>query len=303
MLGCCLLSGSGCGWMARNENAEGVRLYQQGNYLGAVNHFQQALAQQPGSPDGFYNLGATYHQQAKLFQRPADMRAAEQYYHLCLSRDPNHEACQRALAVLLVEEQRGDEAVAQLEAWASRQPANPNPEIELARLCQEHGDLRAAENHLVDALAIDPSNTRAARRGWARFANSTARRVRLSPTTAGPSRSMAGSRRSPPRWRRWGPPRRPFRSTPPRWPSRRRSCRLRGSLRQEAWPVDHAARAAYSAVKISGGSGAIPASSPGPFAAPTASRSAFDCSAGSRAPTTARDRPSHPIPRTNGVFL
>jgi len=161
MLGCCLLSGSGCGWMARNENAEGVRLYQQGNYLGAVNHFQQALAQQPGSPDGFYNLGATYHQQAKLFQRPADMRAAEQYYHLCLSRDPNHEACQRALAVLLVEEQRGDEAVAQLEAWSSRQPANPNPEIELARLCQEHGDLRAAENHLVDALAIDPSNTRA----------------------------------------------------------------------------------------------------------------------------------------------
>jgi tetratricopeptide (TPR) repeat protein len=147
--------------MARNENAEGVRLYQQGNYLGAVDHFQQALAQQPGSPDGFYNLGATYHQQSKLFKRPADMRVAEQYYHLCLSRDPNHEACQRALAVLLVEEQRGDEALAQLNAWAIRQPTNPNPQIELARLCQEHGDLRAAENHLVDALAIDPNNARA----------------------------------------------------------------------------------------------------------------------------------------------
>ena len=152
---------AGCGWIVRNENAEGVRLYQQGNYRGAVDHFQQALVQQPGSPDCFYNLGATYHQQAKLFNRPADRQAAEQYYHLCLARNPNHEACQRALAVLLVEENRGDEAVAQLQAWARREPMNPDPQIELARLCQEHGDVREAENHLVDALAIDPNNPRA----------------------------------------------------------------------------------------------------------------------------------------------
>lgn len=152
---------TGCGGIGRNENAEGVRLYQQGNYLGAVNHFQQALAQQPGSPDCFYNLGATYHQQAKLFGRPADMQTAEQYYHLCLSRNPNHDACQRALAVLLVEENRGGEAVAQLQAWAQRQPTNPNPQIELARLSQEHGDIRQAENYLIDALAVDPSNPRA----------------------------------------------------------------------------------------------------------------------------------------------
>ena len=152
---------AGCGSMTRNNSAEGVRLYQQGNYLGAVNCFQQALAQQPGSPDCFYNLGATYHQQAKLFARPADMQTAEQYYHLCLARNPNHEACQRGLAVLLVEENRGPEAVAQLQAWSQRQPTNPNPQIELARLCQEHGDLRDAENHLIDALSIDPNNTRA----------------------------------------------------------------------------------------------------------------------------------------------
>ena len=152
---------AGCGGLTRSDNAEGVRLYQQGNYLGAVNCFQQALVQQPGSPDCFYNLGATYHQQAKLFGRPADLQTAEQYYHLCLDRNPNHEACQRGLAVLLVEEKRSPEAVAQLEAWAARQPTNPAPRIELARLCEEHGDLRDAENHLVDALAIDPNNTRA----------------------------------------------------------------------------------------------------------------------------------------------
>jgi tetratricopeptide (TPR) repeat protein len=156
-----LVACAGCGWMGRNDNAEGVRLYQQGNYLGAVNHFQQALAKQPGSPDCFYNLGATYHQQSKLFGRPADMQTAEQYYHLCLARDPNHEACQRALAVLLVEEQRGDEAVGLLQSWAQRQPNDPDPQIELARLCQEHGDIRAAENHLIDALSIEPNNARA----------------------------------------------------------------------------------------------------------------------------------------------
>jgi Flp pilus assembly protein TadD len=151
---------AGCGGMARRDNAEGVRLYQQGNYLGAVNHFQQALARQPGNPDCFYNLGATYHQQAKLFQRPADLATAEQYYHLCLARSPNHEACQRAIAVLLVEQKRDAEAVAGLQAWARNQPQNPAPHVELARLAHEHGDLREAENQLVDALARDPGNPR-----------------------------------------------------------------------------------------------------------------------------------------------
>ncbi|NDC54270.1 MAG: tetratricopeptide repeat protein [Planctomycetia bacterium] len=157
----CACLAAGCGGLVRNDNAEGVKLYQQGNYKGAVDHFQQALARQPGSPDCFYNLGATYHQQAKLFRRPADLQTAEQYYHLCLARSPSHEACQRALAVLLVEEKRDGEAVAQLEDWGRREPANPNPQIELARFWQEQGDVRQAENHLVDALAIDPNNPRA----------------------------------------------------------------------------------------------------------------------------------------------
>jgi len=114
-----------------------------------------------GNPDTFYNLGATYHQQAKLFGREADQQTAEQYYHLCLARNPSHEACQRALAVLLVEEKRNDEAVGQLNAWARSQPSNPAPHIELARLAQEHGNIPEAENQLVDALAIDPNNPRA----------------------------------------------------------------------------------------------------------------------------------------------
>jgi tetratricopeptide (TPR) repeat protein len=156
-----LVAVAGCGGMSRQDNAEGVKLYQQGNYLGAVNSFQQALARQPGNADCFYNLGATYHQQAKVFGREADIQTAEQYYHLCLARNPTHEACRRALAVLLVEENRGPEATAELTEWARIQPTNPAPHVELARLAQEQGNVREAENQLVDALAIDPNNPRA----------------------------------------------------------------------------------------------------------------------------------------------
>lgn len=152
---------AGCGSLSRDDNARGVALYQQGNYRGAVSHFQRALARQPGSPDCFYNLGATYHQQAKVYGQPTDFRSAEQYYHLCLARHPDHDACRRALANLLVEQRRSPEAVALLEDWSRGRPDDPNPRIELARLSVDHGDLAGAEAHLVGALAIDPGNARA----------------------------------------------------------------------------------------------------------------------------------------------
>lgn len=151
----------GCGSLSRDDNARGVALYQQGNYRGAVGHFQRALSRQPGSPDCFYNLGATYHQQAKVYGQPTDFRSAEQYYHLCLARNPDHDACRRGLANLLVEQRRSPEAVALLEDWSRRRPDDPNPRIESARLCLDHGDLAGAEAHLADALAIDPANPRA----------------------------------------------------------------------------------------------------------------------------------------------
>ena len=155
------VSAIGCHRLTANDSSEGVRLYQQGNYLGAVNSFQRALDQQPGNPDCFYNLGATYHQQAKLFSRPGDLETAEQYYHLCLARAPDHAACQRGLAVLLVETGRSDEAIDQLEQWAVQDPDSPEPHIEIARLCQEQGNLLAAEEQLAAALAVDPDNSRA----------------------------------------------------------------------------------------------------------------------------------------------
>ena len=157
----CLSLLSGCGRFMQSDSDKGVRLYQQGNYLGAANSFQRALEKQPGDADCFYNLGATYHQQSKLFGRAGDLQTAEQYYHLCLARNQNHAACQRGLAVLLVETGRTGDAATQLEQWAAREPVNPEPKIELARLCHEQGDNLDAENYLIDAVSIDPDNPRA----------------------------------------------------------------------------------------------------------------------------------------------
>ena len=62
-----------------------------------------------------------------FFGRAGDLQTAEQYYHLCLARNQNHAACQRGLAVLLVETGRTGDAATQLEQWAAREPANPEP--------------------------------------------------------------------------------------------------------------------------------------------------------------------------------
>lgn len=152
------LAAAGCHPVVRSGNADGVRHYRQGEYAAAVDRFREALARQPGSPDCFYNLGAAHHQRARSAGQADDLRLAEQYYHLCLARSPDHAACQKALAVLLVEERRSPEGVAILEAWALRRPADPEPRLELARISQHHGDLDGAERHLAAALAIDPAN-------------------------------------------------------------------------------------------------------------------------------------------------
>lgn len=151
----------GCGMVANSQNSEGVRLYQQGYYQGAIQRFQQATASDPRDPDGFYNLAATYHRMGKLNNRKEDLAQAENLYNQCLDRDPNHRDCYRALAVLLVEEGRTEEAQRLLQGWASRNATSAAPKIELARLSEELGNRDAAKNYLVDALAVNPYDARA----------------------------------------------------------------------------------------------------------------------------------------------
>lgn len=156
-----LAAASGCGFMAQGQNAEGVRLHQQGNYHGALERFQQAIQSDPNNPDAYYNLAATYHRLGKLSGNRLELEQAESYYNQCLDHDGNHRDCYRALAVMLVEQNRSEEAFRLLERWADRNPASAVPKIELARLFEEFGDRDAAKDHLVEALMIDPYDSRA----------------------------------------------------------------------------------------------------------------------------------------------
>jgi tetratricopeptide (TPR) repeat protein len=153
---------SGCSnFAARGMNAEGVRLFQQGQYAQSIQQFQQAIYADPGNPDGYYNMAAVYHQMGKAENRKADLEQAENLYNQCLDRDPEHSDCYRGLAVLLVEQKRNDEAFRLLQGWCDRHPGSAEARIELARLCEEFGDQQVAMQHLSEALTLDPNNPRA----------------------------------------------------------------------------------------------------------------------------------------------
>jgi tetratricopeptide (TPR) repeat protein len=153
---------SGCSNIqSQAANVEGVRLYQQGNYQQASDRFQQAIAQNPRSPEGYYNLAASLHKTGTLYNRPNDLQQAENLYNQCLERDPNHAECYRGLAVLLNETGRQQEAFNLLNHWAGNAPKSADPKIELARLLEESGQPEQAKAQLVDALTIDPHNARA----------------------------------------------------------------------------------------------------------------------------------------------
>ena len=158
----CALSTGGCSNIASQAaNVEGVRLYQQGNYQQASDRFQQAIAQDPKSPEGYYNLAAALHKTGTLYTRQSDLQQAENLYNQCLERDPNHTECYRGLAVLLNESGRQEEAFRLLNNWASASPESPDPKIEVARLLEEVGQTEQAKAELVAALTIDPHNARA----------------------------------------------------------------------------------------------------------------------------------------------
>jgi len=155
------LASSGCRYVAQGQNTAGVRSFEQGNYQGAVQQFNQALANDPNNPDAYYNLARIYHRQATASRRKEDYDQAERLYNQCLDKSPNHVDCHRALAVMLIEENRTAEAFRLLERWSLREPNLSSAKVELARLHQEHGKREVARDALIQALAVNPYDARA----------------------------------------------------------------------------------------------------------------------------------------------
>lgn len=157
---------SGCGnFASRGLNADGTRKFEQARYTEAIQRFHKAIESDPKNPDSYYNLARTHHQLATTYHRKNDWDQAESYYNRCLDycekNDKEHVACYRGLAVMLQQQGRTDAAFRLMQGWADRNPISPEPRIELARLSEEAGQADVARTRLQEALALEPSNSRA----------------------------------------------------------------------------------------------------------------------------------------------
>lgn len=160
----CMVAGlacSGCRWTSTGQNTLGVRLYQQGRYPEALQQFQTALSSDPTNPDAYYNLASTYHKVGVAQKDQQLIEQSEALYNQCLDLQPNHVDCHRGLAVLLAESGRPDASMTLLKNWAANNPGIADPRIELGRLYQEYGQTQLAEQYLDEALALNPSDSRA----------------------------------------------------------------------------------------------------------------------------------------------
>src|SRR3954468_3653575 len=107
-----LLSAAGCGAVAQNRNAAGIRYFNRGQIAAAQARFEQAKNANPQNADAYYNLGALAHMQGLRTRDPVQLAPAESYYKQALTNNPNHVDAHRALAVLLAQTQRVDQSFA-----------------------------------------------------------------------------------------------------------------------------------------------------------------------------------------------
>ncbi len=162
LVGAGLTMAGGCtNFVANSRNADGVTLFQRGQYQDALQKFQEATYADPNNADGYYNLGATYHRLGRLRNQPESLATAETCYRQCLQHNPDHRDCHRGLAVLLIEEGRTAEAFTSIQTWATQSPSRAEPRMELARLYSEFGNKEAATNTLADAVQRKPDDPRA----------------------------------------------------------------------------------------------------------------------------------------------
>jgi tetratricopeptide (TPR) repeat protein len=151
----------GCNMVAGGQNAQGARYFETGQYNAAMVEFQKAIASDPTSADGYYNLARVTHQMGVQRNDAALTEQAEALYNQCLDHDPNHVDCYRSLAVLLTETGRSDKSFTLLKNWAANNPNLADARIELARLYEEFGEPQTAKKYLEDAVQQDPNNSRA----------------------------------------------------------------------------------------------------------------------------------------------
>jgi len=143
---------------AEGRNSQGVRYFQQARYDMAISEFQTAVNQSPDSPEGYYNIGMTYHALGQSNREATYYAQAEQYYKLCLSKNTNHEACRQKYAELMFETGRVVEAFNFLHDWEVVNKDAAAPKLAMAKLYQDARRPEDALTYLNAAALKDPQN-------------------------------------------------------------------------------------------------------------------------------------------------
>ncbi|MCL2624465.1 MAG: tetratricopeptide repeat protein [Planctomycetaceae bacterium] len=143
---------------AEGRNSQGVRYFQQARYDMAISEFQNAVNQSPDSPEGYYNIGMTYHTLAQNNREATYYAQAEQYYKLCLTKNQNHAACRRKYAELMFETGRVVEAFNFLHDWEVVCKDAAAPKLAMAKLYFEAGRPEDALTYLNAAALKEPQN-------------------------------------------------------------------------------------------------------------------------------------------------
>ena len=130
----------------------GVDRMNQHAFLDALQIFEQAVAQAPGLPGAWVNLGlaAMNGQKAELYRR------AEAAFDRALALDPENLNALHSSGVLLSFLGRGAEARPRFEAVIQHDPHDAIANYYLAKIHMEQQDLAAAEIYLRRALANEP---------------------------------------------------------------------------------------------------------------------------------------------------
>ncbi|WP_136526182.1 tetratricopeptide repeat protein [Geomonas ferrireducens] len=130
-------------------------LSEAGDHGKAIVAYQVAIRRGTASPDTYVNLAAEY-------ETLGDQARAEEFYRAALASDPAHVTALTRLAILLLQRpQAAQEGFALLQKAAQAAPANPNVQFNLGAAYEAHGDLAAAAEHYLQAVALNPSYAKA----------------------------------------------------------------------------------------------------------------------------------------------
>jgi Tfp pilus assembly protein PilF len=138
----------------RDYQEDGVHLFSRGDYQGARESFEAAVALTPNDAKLLYNLGQCH-------DRTGDWRQAEHYYLACLRASPQHSPAKFAQVTLLYKTGRQPEANRMIEEWlTSKEGLADAYALDAWRLRQDKA-VPQAQARLQQALALDPHHPRA----------------------------------------------------------------------------------------------------------------------------------------------